>query len=172
MNKIIFSGFMASIMMASSAALADEAASSLTTKNYVDSGLRAVYSTASSAATDATTALGQIETLSGTTDGLVTDVSGLQGTVGNSESGLVHDVNALETVVGNSESGLVQRVDQLEATSRVYSAGDGITINNNGVVGINGAAETEEGKMYVYKDGALSAMPVEDTWDASIFTQQ
>jgi len=177
MNKIMFSGFMASIVAASSTAMADGVASSLTTKNYVDSGLRAVYSTASSASTKADNALSQLETISGTlggTDsGLVSDVVDLQATVGNASSGLVRDVDALESAVGDNTRGLVYRVNMLEATSHEYTAGNGVTINSNdgvntvGIKGMTAATETD-GKMYVFKNGSLSEMPVEDTWDDSI----
>ncbi len=129
MKKIVFSGFMASVLMASSAAFADDN-TTLTTKNYVDSGLREVYKVATGAENgavkDLQTAVGDstgglvkdvadLKTAVGdSTDGLVKDVDDLKGTVGDSTDGLVKDVDDLKGTVGDSTNGLVKDVDDLQ----------------------------------------------------------
>ena len=139
MKKIVFSGFMASVLMASSAAFADESATALTTKNYVDSGLRAVYRVATGAENgavkDLQTTVGKAGTGDEASTGLVGDVEALQdaigtaGTGGNAGTGLTgnveslqsdvgdlqDDVTALQTTVGTSASGLVKDVADLQS---------------------------------------------------------
>ena len=199
MKKIVFSGFMASVLMASSAAFADDN-TTLTTKNYVDSGLRAVYRVATGAENGAVKDLqtavgtagtggnagtgltGDVEALQDTvgdsTNGLVKDVDDLQTAVGDSTGGLVKDVDDLQTAVGDSTGGLVKdvadlqsAVDDLEAASQEYVAGTGINITENAQgkneVGL-GISNPVSGASYVFKDGAWSALEIENTWDASI----
>lgn len=123
MKKIVFSGFMASVLMASSAAFADDN-TTLTTKNYVDSGLRAVYRVATGAENgavkDLQTTVGATGTGGNASTGLVGDVEALQdaigtaGTGGNAGTGLTGDVEALQDTVGDSTGGLVKDVDDLQ----------------------------------------------------------
>lgn len=140
MKKIVFSGFMASVLMASSAAFADESATALTTKNYVDSGLRAVYRVAT-----------------GAENGAVKD---LQTAVGDSTGGLVKDVTALQTTVGSSTSGLVKDVADLK------NAVD--TLDNLGTEGLDANTkyilETDANG-----EGSWSVLEIENTWSDSIF---
>ena len=139
MKKIVFSGFMASVLMASSAAFAEESATALTTKNYVDSGLRAVYRVATGAENgavkDLQTTVGKAGTGGEASTGLVGDVETLKSAVGKASEGdtpgtgltgnveslqsdvgdLQDDVTALQTTVGSSTSGLVKDVADLQS---------------------------------------------------------
>ena len=109
---------------------------------------------------------------------------------GTTTTGLVGDVEALQQTVGDASTPdtLAFKVNQLESSSTVYTPGNGINIdtaNNNTIsvkagdgltfdatsheVTIDGLATTQEtanqDKMYIYKNGALSEMPVQTTWD-------
>ena len=109
---------------------------------------------------------------------------------GTTTTGLAGDVAALQQTVGDASTPdtLAYKVNQLESSSTVYTPGNGINIdtaNNNTIsvkagdgltfdatsheVTIDGLATTQEtanqDKMYIYKNGALSEMPVQTTWD-------
>lgn len=101
MKKMLSSGLVMSALFATSSALAADA-NSLTTKGYVDDGLRAVYQVAKGAAD----AIGD-----GTTPGLAKDVATLQGIVGDGTTpGLAQDVAGLTQDV----TGLSQDVTTLQ----------------------------------------------------------
>ena len=186
MKKIIFSGFMGAIL--AGPALAD--GSSVTTKNYVDDGLRAVYS-ASKGYTDTAVAgvAGSVSTLN-------TQINGANGLAeqingnGLTTFGLAGDVATLQQTIGDTSTPdtLAFKVNQLESSSTGYTPGDGIAIdttNNNNTISvdagagvtfdannkltIDGLATTQASgnttTMYVYKNGALVPMDVETTWD-------
>ena len=205
MKKVMLTGLMGT-MLAVPAFAADT--STVTTKNYVDDGLRAVYK-ASKTYTD--TALGTLPTdvanLKTTVNGDGTAANpglnkivngdgtnlGLNEIVkgnGTTTTGLVGDIAALQQTVGDATTAgtLAYKVNQLESSSTVYTAGNGINIdtaNDNTIsvkageglavdsttknITIDGLATTKASgntdKMYVYKNGALTEMPVVDTWD-------
>ncbi|MBQ0013595.1 MAG: hypothetical protein KBS86_03445 [Proteobacteria bacterium] len=102
-GKLIFGGAMASILMIGVASAAVGEAS-LTTKEYVDGGLRAVYSAAGTAAdTKISTAIGNLGNKSGTTP--YADVKDYVDTmIGNVTGGSTVDISALATRVSNAES--------------------------------------------------------------------
>lgn len=112
MKKIVFAGFMGALV--AGPAFAD--GSSLTTKNYVDDGLRAVYQASK----------GYTDTTVGT---LPTRVGALETAVGNSSSGLVADVAALDELINGdgttSNPGLAADVSALDTQIN----GDGTTTN-------------------------------------------
>ena len=174
MKKTLTSGLVLSMLIGVGSALADEAATALTTKNYVDTGLKAVYGVAHSAST----------ILGDSNEGLVKDVIDLETTVGDNEGGLVKGVSDLKTTVGDNEGGLVKKVTDLETTVQtleaatdsdtIYTAGTGISIDSadNNAVAVAGLAATTEAanqdKKYIYQNGVLTALDVENTWDPSI----
>lgn len=215
MKKIAFT--MASMLVATGAMAAGENAT-LTTKNYVDSGLRAVYQKAQSAETKAeaaksvadanATAIQNLQTaiegvdysgkadqadlnaLSETVAGHTTAISGLETSVaGKADASTVSALS--ETVAGKADASTVSAlsgtVDQhttainnlqstvegLNDSDTTYTAGTGIAIDtaNNNAIGLSvPAAAANDGNAYVYKNGAWTALDVEDTWDASILT--
>lgn len=193
MKKIAFT--MASMLVATGAMAAGENAT-LTTKNYVDSGLRAVYQKAQSAEAKAdaaqtaaennATAITNIQNTlgDGITPGLVKDVADLKTATGDI-SGKA-DQSALDalsaTVAGHTTSitdlqdnkadktaldALQQQVNGIDTTA--YTGTNGVAIDaETNQVGLNVTAET--GKMYVYTSTGWDEIPVADTWDAGILT--
>lgn len=164
MKKIIFSGFMGA-MLAVPAFAAD--GTSLTTKNYVDDGLRAVYSASKSYTDSVITGTQENPGLNPRVTQLETDVDTLADTIGDSDMGTTAD-----TVTG-AISELKQQIESLDGitdTDTTYAAGDGITIdtNNNNTISVDGLATTKASgnttKMYIYQNGALTEMPVASTW--------
>ena len=175
MKKMLTSGLVLSMLIGVGTALADEPVTSLTTKNYVDTGLKAVYVVANRADTILADSEG---------NGLVKDFDNLQTTVGNSDRGLVKDVDDLQDVVGDAEGGLVKDVTELQSAvatiqgtadnDTTYTDGTGIVIDtaDNNAISVAGlAATTEEanqGKKYLYQNGQLTALDIENTWDPSV----
>ena len=147
MKKILCSGLMVTTLLSTVSAMADPEPqavvpnSALTTKGYVDAGLREVYGAATSAQS--------------TADGVVSRVTALETTVGNSTSGLVKDVADLQNTVQNLPNGTT------------YTAGDGIYINN-GTISIKDLDDTKAvgntDKMYVFQNGELIEIPVAGSW--------
>jgi hypothetical protein len=205
MKKVMLTGLMGT-MLAVPAFATDT--STVTTKNYVDDGLRAVYkasktytntalgtlptdvanlkTTVNGDGTAANPGLNKIVNGDGTNLGLNEIVKGN----GTTTTGLVGDIAALQQTVGDATTAgtLAYKVNQLESSSTVYTAGNGINIdtaNDNTIsvkageglavdsttknITIDGLATTKASgntdKMYVYKNGALTEMPVVDTWD-------
>lgn len=148
MKKILTSGIVFSALIGVGSALAavenDQAASSLTTKGYVDTGLKYVYDEATDASAAAAANAQSIQTLQGTVSGNTTAIEALQTTVNN-----------------------------LNDSDTTYSGGDGITINANNEINIEGLATTQEvanqGKKYIYQNGTLQPLEIEDSWNAGIF---
>lgn len=127
------------------------------------------------------------------TDGLADDIAALDTQIngnGTTTTGLAGDVDTLKNTIGDAttEGTLAYKVEQLQSSSTVYTAGNGINIDtsdNNTIsvkagegltvdattknITIDGLATTKAAgnttKMYVYKNGTLSEMPVQDTWD-------
>lgn len=162
MKKIIFSGFMGA-MLAVPAFAVD--GTSLTTKNYVDDGLRAVYSASKSYTDSVITGTQENPGLNPRVTQLETDVDTLADTIGDSDMG-----TTAPTVTG-AISELKQQIESLDGitdTNTTYAAGDGITISgeNNAVsiTGLSGTTGANAGKMYIYQNGALTEMPVASTW--------
>ncbi len=191
---------MASMLVATGAMAAGENAT-LTTKNYVDSGLRAVYQKALSAetkadaaqtaATNNANAITNIQTTlgDGTTSGLIKDVAELKNATGDISGkadqadldALSGTVSTLSDKVNNATTGLdtkasqadldalQQQVNGIDTTA--YTGTNGVVIDANHQVGLSvPAAAANDGNAYVYKNGAWTALDVEDTWDASILT--
>ena len=190
-NSILYS-LVASISMFSIGAyatdpVADADSSALTTKGYVDAGLKYVYDTAKG---DIDTVQGDITLLQNTVGapanganpatGLVKDVADLQNAVGDSSDGLVKDVTDLKNTVGDSSSGLVKRVNDLESSSIVYTEGDGIkvtqgaTASDPSTIGLD-INNAQNNTTYVFKtdsngNGTWQAMEVENTWNPAFLT--
>ena len=144
MKKIVLSGFMASMLMLPVAALADGettgSSTPLTTKNYVDDGLRAVYKASKtytdSKIGDSTTGMTKdvndlkaIVNGNGTNPGLDKIINGdgtslglndiIKGDGTTANPGLINDVAALDTQIngnGTTTTGLVGDVDTLKNT--------------------------------------------------------
>ena len=162
MKKKLLYSLIASMSMVSIGAYAEDASSSaLTTKGYVDAGLKYVYDSIQS---DVGDIQGDITNLQNTVGapasggnaptGLAGDVAGLQDAIGTAGvgntpgTGLTGDVEALQDAlddgngnlidvsqlkdtVGDDSSGLVKRVNELEAASQEYIEGTGIDISQN-----------------------------------------
>lgn len=154
MKNIKLTGFMASLLMTTGVAFADEADASLTTKKYVDAGLRAVYQVADGAATDAATNASAITNLQSSVSehaDAINQLGELVGSVAEGE-GLAYDVSVLQSTVNNLDG-------------VAYSGTNGVTVSDH-QVGLD--VEAEEGNMYVYTTEGWQPLPVENTWDSSI----
>lgn len=175
MKKSMLYSLMASVSMVSVAAYADDN-TTLTTKNYVDSGLRAVYKAANeglatkASQSDLEGVDGRVQTLESTvgdtTGGLVADVATLKGVIGSDDyTSLTEKIESLESVVGDNESGLVKQVSTLQ-TEVNYTGENGITVNNRsiGLAIENAVADTP----YVYQNGTWSALETVDEWNPNI----
>ena len=167
MKQTALFGIIAMLVGSTSAFAAGEA--TLTTKNYVDQGLievnnriKTVKTTADNASTAASNAVATANAASDKVDDLAE-------TIGDETDGLVKDVEDLKDTVGDANGGLVKRVTELEGkTAAEYTGGVGISVNSNNQIGLNGLTGAQDGKTYVFKDGAWVELPVVDTWDASI----
>ena len=196
MKKIAISGVVLSMFAGAGSAFADVTVNSLTTKNYVYEGLKAVnnkaktaISTAESAltaagaaeqkATNALSLIGAASTENTEATGLIGDIESLDADYTN----LSNTVNGLSQTVGDANSGLVkgvadnaaaiqantEAIQNLQNQNMNYSEGDGIEIDaTTREISVKGLADTENGKQYVYKNGQLQEIDVVTTWDSSI----
>lgn len=191
MKKKLLYSLIASMSMISIGAYAapgdDASTSALTTKGYVDAGLKYVYDVASGTSNGAVqnlqNAVGTASVGNTPGTGLIGDVEELQeavGTAGQGEqpgTGLTGRVESLEDAVGDASSGLVKRVNELEAASQEYIEGTGIDISQNAqgknVVSLD-LGTTQNNTTYVFKtdangNGTWQAMEVEDSWNPTAF---
>lgn len=165
MKKLIFSGFLTSVLVMTSVAFAEEPATNqttdtssttLTTKKYVDDGLIYVYDKVKAAKTVADNA---------------------SAAINNAQTGLLKRVGDIEEDVNNATTGLKARVSELEnKTYDSFDQGVGITITTNQSTGkkeinVEGLADTtgnNADKIYVYQDGALTELPVTSSWSPTV----
>ena len=186
MKKTVFFGFMASMLIATGAALADSAA--LTTQGYVNAGLKAVYKAVDDVKADKTTVdtlNDTVSTLSGViTDansGLATraaqaDLTELANAVNNETTGLASkasaaSVNTLTQTVNNKAdsttvTALQQQVNNLSSSvdGISYTGQAGIAVDNDtNTIGLQ-IEDYDASKVYVYKNGAWTALDVNATF--------
>ena len=160
MKKGFLYGLIASVSVFSIAAYADPVAdadsSALTTKGYVDTGLKYVY-----------------DAIKGDVGDVQGDITNLQNTVGNTDMG----TNA-DTITG-AISELNSAVQQL-GTPNQYTDGDGIKVtpganqSDPSSIGLDLPSNPSAGS-YVYKidangDGTWAPIEVEDSWDPGFLT--
>ena len=165
MKKIMVFGFMVSILMGQMPAFAapgdeqqaDATAEALTTKGYVDAGLKYVYKNAANA-----TYNGSVNYAEGTVGAEIKDIKNkannpAAGAYDNTDSGLTAD-----TIQGAIDE-LAGEIDNLPAAT-TYEGGVGIAVEN-GKVGLKGVtASAAANKTFVFKDGSWQELEVEDEW--------
>lgn len=128
MKKTALTGVLATMLMTTGAAFANEpevTLSTLTTKNYVDSGLRFVYQAAQDAATSAATNAGNISSLQTTVNGQGSTITGIQNTIGSTETSgtMLYNINQLQTKVSALEgAGFGADITALEESVAANSA--------------------------------------------------
>jgi len=176
MKKIAITGFMASIMMASGAAMAD--ITSLTTKGYVDDGLRAVYSVAKGAADD----VADLETEVSVHDSAISTLQSNLTTEAGARESADSAINAKigSTSIGVEGTTITGAIKTLQDTvggldGTEYTGTNGVTVSGHSVE-LALPENPVAGASYVYKPGTgpgtgWTALSVEDTWDASILNQ-
>lgn len=166
MKKIMVFGFMVSILMGQMPAFAapgdeqqaDATAEALTTKGYVDAGLKYVYKNAANA-----TYNGSVNYAEGTVGAEIKNIKNkannpAAGAYDNTESGLTAD-----TIQGAIDE-LAGEIDNLPAGT-TYEGGVGIAVdNNNHTVGLKGLTGATDNKTYVFKNGSWQELKVEDEW--------
>ncbi|MBQ6012277.1 MAG: hypothetical protein IJL23_04140 [Alphaproteobacteria bacterium] len=160
MKKSVLYSLIASISMVSAGAYADPVAdassSALTTKGYVDTGLKYVYDSIQSDVGD-----------------IQVDVTNLQNTVGapasggNAATGLVGDVEALQDAVGTAGQG---EQPGTGLTGRVESLEDAVTTLDN-----LGTDDLQANKKYILQtnsdgEGSWSELEVESSWNPGFLT--
>ena len=166
MKKIMVFGFMVSILMGQMPAFAapgdeqqaDATAEALTTKGYVDAGLKYVYKNAANANySDA------VNYKAGTVGAEIKNIKNkannpAAGAYDNTDSGLTAD-----TIQGAIDE-LAGEIDNLP-TGTTYEGGVGIEVED-GKVGLKGVtASAAANKTYVFKDGSWQELEVEKNWD-------
>ncbi len=183
MKRNFLYGLIASVSMISIGAYADPvpdaSSAALTTKGYVDDGLKYVYKVASGISDGAVKSLQNIVGAPASGNDPATGLVGDIGTVGEGNTpgtGLKGAVQSLQSTVGDSTSGLVKRVTDLE-NSNGYTAGTGVKVtpgtgDNPSTIGLD--VTTSANTTYVFKTdaygaGTWQAMEVESTWSAEAF---
>ena len=198
MKKVMFSSFIA-LLVGTSYELADDN-TTLTTKNYVDSGLRAVYGkiaeTAAGAAYNNTTSGLTANTIQGAVDEIAGQVSVLDDAVGNTTLTTTAQTltGAIEEVKGTADNAANKDLSNLSATGTAVIT---TAVTNNAAAGtydnttsgltattIQDAIDevasqqgmnlptTTDGTTYVYKDGNWVQLSIENQWSDSVLTQQ
>ena len=172
-KNIVFSGFMASILMAGGAYAATDYAGSLTTKTYVDTAYQTAinYTDAEIADLDATqsqTAGADGLALSITeVDGKVTAISGsiaantydAYGAAGNAETAAKNYADSLNTAMNTRVTAAESSITTLEgdadtAGSVAYQIADAISDVNSSATELAGRVKTLEDAGYITKDVA------------------
>jgi len=194
MKKSVLYSLIASISMVSAGAYAtdpDASSSALTTKGYVDAGLKYVYDVAegtengtvktlkntvgnAALGTSAQTVTGAINELNTTINGDGVNSDGLVGDVAD----LSDDVADLQDALGDGNGNLInvstlkETVDGLSANSAIDGANTGVRISNKKIqLDVGNASNTT----YVFKTdstgtGSWQAMEVENEWDPTFLT--
>ena len=169
MKKGILYGLVVSASIFSIGAYADPVAddntSALTTKGYVDAGLKYVYDAINGDVTNIQTALSDGN--GGLVDvGDLATTVGATGTGGNPSTGLVGDVEELQGKIGTATAGnvpgtgLTGRVEELESAVE--------TLDNLGT------DDLDANKKYILQtnaqgQGSWSEIEVESTWNPTAF---
>lgn len=195
MKKKLLYSLIASMSMISIGAYAapgdDASTSALTTKGYVDAGLKYVYDVAEGTengtvktlkntvgnavlGTSAQTVTGAINELNTTINGDGVNSDGLVGDVAD----LSDDVADLQDALGDGNGNLIdvstlkETVDGLSANSAIDGANTGVRISDKKIqLDVGNASNTT----YVYKtdsngNGTWQAMEVEDSWNPGFLT--
>lgn len=144
MKKMVYGSIAVIALMATSSAMAAVSNDSLTTKGYVDAGLKYVH--------DEIVAVDNVVNGNGTT---TTGLVGAVGTAGNGTQG--------------SGTGLTGRVEDLELQMQnvpsALTGENGVTIAN-GKAQITGLSSTtaNDGKMYILKNNSAEELSVATSW--------
>lgn len=139
MKKSVLYSLMASVSMFSIGAHAEDASpSALTTKGYVDTGLKYVYDSIKGDVTNVQGDITNLQTALSDGNGGLIDVGDLKDSVGTAGvgntpgTGLIGDVEALQDTVGDSNSGLVK--DVADNTSDISALETTVGDNTGGLV--------------------------------------
>ena len=158
MKRIVYGSIAVIALMATSGAMAAVSNDSLTTKGYVDAGLKYVH--------DEIVAVDTAVNGNGTTPGLAEIVNGN----GTTTTGLVGAVGTAGDGTAGSGTGLTGRVEDLELQMQnvpsALQGENGVTISN-GKAQITGLSSTtaSDGKMYVLKNNKATAITVATDWE-------
>ena len=187
MKRNFLCGLIASVSMISIGAYADPvpdaSSSALTTKGYVDDGLKYVYKVANGTLPGTVQNLQSIVGAPASGNDPATGLVGAIGTAGSGNTpgtGLTGDVEALQKTVGDANSGLVQKVNSLESNSKTYNAGTGIKVTpgvaegDPSTIGLK-IDTVQNDATYVFKtdangNGTWEPIEVESSWDPGFLT--
>jgi len=171
MKNVTFTGIMASILMTTGATFAATADASLTTKGYVDAGLKAVYTTAHAADVTASANASSIASLQSAVNQNASAIEGLQSSVSNNASA-IEDLQSSVSENASAITSLQSTVNAIDTTPYTFENGVKVDSATN-TVGLDVTAE--EGKMYVFKGGADSSasweeLEVTSVWNSSVLS--
>ena len=199
MKKILTSGIVLSVLAGiGSASAAISNPEQLTTKGYVDSGIKWVYDQITESNGDLSALTQRVSTNETNISNNANSISGIQSYIGTQTTGkesadtltvrvegLEDDLGALDEFVGDTDittvantvtgaiSELNTRITNVQSGA-VYTQGEGVVIDSNRVVSVKGANATTgaDNKMYVFKNNQLSEMPVATEWNSANFLGQ
>lgn len=139
MKKGVLYSLLTSLAVFSTAAYAEDASTSaLTTKGYVDSGLKYVYDSIKGEVTDVQGDITNLQTALSDGNGGLVDVSDLKDTIGTAGvgntpgTGLIGDIEALQDTIGDANGGLVK--DVADNTSDISALETKVGDNTSGLV--------------------------------------
>ena len=156
-------------------------ANPLTTKYYVDSGLKYVYDQLSTStgnnASNISSIQGDISDIQDDISDIETDVSGIKddiGTMGNLGV-TVDDGNGGTTTADNlvdAINAVNAKADAASGAANSYTAANGVQIDANKEITLKGVPDDNvtNNKMYVFKNGEFQEMPVINQWDSNVLT--
>ena len=184
MKRLVYGSIAVIALMATSGAMAEVTSASLTTKGYVDAGLKYVHDEIKSVdevvngnGTTTTGLVGAVEDLQeavngdGSTPGLSEIVNGN----GTTTTGLVGAVGTAGDGTAGSGTGLTGRVEDLELQMQnvpsALQGENGVTISNGKaqITGLSSATGSDN-KMYILKNNSAEELSVATTWDSSVLT--
>ena len=157
MKRLVYGSIAVIALMATSSAMAAVSNDSLTTKGYVDAGLKYVH--------DEIVAVDNVVNGNGSTPGLSEIVNGN----GTTTTGLVGAVGTAGNGTQGSGTGLTGRVEDLELQMQnvpsALQGENGVTIAN-GKAQITGLSSTtaNDGKMYILKNNSAEELSVATSW--------
>ena len=139
MKKRVLYSLLTSLAVFSTAAYAEDApTSALTTKGYVDSGLKYVYDSIKGEVTNVQGDITNLQTALSDGNGGLIDVGDLKDSVGTAGvgntpgTGLIGDVEALQDTIGDANGGLVK--DVADNTSDISALETTVGDNTGGLV--------------------------------------
>lgn len=163
MKRLVYGSIAVIALMATSSAMAAVSNDSLTTKGYVDAGLKYVHD-------EIVTAVNG----DGTTPGLAQQIADKQAQLTNGTDDMAATVkttvgdatgaNAASDTALVTEKAVRDAIDAAVLSAGTVNQGTGITVGSNNTVSVAGLDGTTTDKMYIYKNKQLTELSVATSW--------